>query len=1009
MSSEEPIPTRTFSRGGGMGRGRARPRRAGARTWDARAGPPPDHISSVGELGRPTSQRQRWPPGARPGEPAVFSDSVLAFISSATAAAQGEAPAAEGSGRRQQRGTPPERRDDPRRRQHYRDGGKGGTSRAGRPQGDGPLQHSAPHPAGRRPNGGHSGPAAGGWLGSSRSEGAGWCPDGGRRHGGPRRGGRRQPPRPPAPPDHQADASVCRPQPVAVRAPSPSGAELGQRERLVEQLSGGRYECLVCVELVRPAHPVWSCASCYHVFHMGCVRRWARTSRAESGGWRCPACQNVTAAPPATYKCFCGKMRDPPWNRRDTPHSCGEVCGRSRSDVNCVHRCTLLCHPGPCPPCSASVTRSCPCGKKTVEIRCELAATLTCEQTCGRSLNCGVHRCGEPCHRGDCAECPVQLERVCFCGKERRQEACTAETAGAGPFCCGQPCGRQLDCGRHHCDRLCHEGECGACPLSPELVQRCPCGARPLSELPAPARASCADPVPTCGGTCGRRLACGRPGQRHTCRAACHAGDCPPCPLQTAVRCRCGFMDREIACGELTTRADDARCQKRCTKKRSCGRHKCGQECCILVEHPCPLTCGRRLTCGVHTCQQPCHVGQCRPCMEASFDELHCECGASVLYPPVACGTPRPPCDQPCSRAHPCGHPVLHSCHSQPECPPCTQLMKKFCYGRHEERSSVPCHQTAVSCGRPCGKPLPCRRHQCKEPCHAGPCPELAAGCRQPCRAVRGDCQHPCGAPCHDGECPSTPCRAQVRVSCECGHRSRTVACSDTGGFRALSTSALAHRLSAIQAGGAGGVDVSELLSGAAGGPARAARTRALQCNAECALLERNRRLAAALQIKNPELSSRAGPPAYPPSMLEMARKAKGLAEDVHQQLAELVQRAQQSKHKSRSVAFAPMNRERRQFVHEYCEHFGCESESYDDEPKRNVVATAYRDRCWLPTLSVLQVVESGPRKIAPAPRLGSKRESAAAVPAGAATTAPSVASAQSKEPPAIDYFDFTG
>ena len=54
------------------------------------------------------------------------------------------------------------------------------------------------------------------------------------------------------------------------------------------------------------------------------------------------------------------------------------------------------------------------------------------------------------------------------------------------------------------------------------------------------------------------------------------------------------------------------------------------------------------------------------------------------------------------------------------------------------------------------------------------------------------------------------------------------------------------------------------------------------------------------------------------------------------------------------------MNRERRQFIHEYCEHFGCESESYDEEPKRNVVATAYRDRCWLPVLSVLQVRGGG-------------------------------------------------
>ena len=59
-------------------------------------------------------------------------------------------------------------------------------------------------------------------------------------------------------------------------------------------------------------------------------------------------------------------------------------------------------------------------------------------------------------------------------------------------------------------------------------------------------------------------------------------------------------------------------------------------------------------------------------------------------------------------------------------------------------------------------------------------------------------------------------------------------------------------------------------------------------------MLERNRRLAVALQIKNPELSGKAGPPAYPASMLEMARKAKGLAEEVHQQLTDLVQLAQQ-------------------------------------------------------------------------------------------------------------------
>lgn len=52
----------------------------------------------------------------------------------------------------------------------------------------------------------------------------------------------------------------------------------------------------------------------------------------------------------------------------------------------------------------------------------------------------------------------------------------------------------------------------------------------------------------------------------HQCKALCHAGPCPPCEMYTLVRCRCGFMDQEIPCIELTSKADDARCQKKCTK-----------------------------------------------------------------------------------------------------------------------------------------------------------------------------------------------------------------------------------------------------------------------------------------------------------------------------------------------------------------------------------------------------------------------------------------------------------
>lgn len=37
------------------------------------------------------------------------------------------------------------------------------------------------------------------------------------------------------------------------------------------------------------------------------------------------------------------------------------------------------------------------------------------------------------------------------------------------------------------------------------------------------------------------------------------------------------------------------------------------------------------------------------------------------------------------------------------------------------------------------------------------------------------------------------------------------------------------------------------------------------------------------------------------------------------------------------------MNRDHRRVVHELAEFFGCETQSYDEEPKKNVVVTAYK------------------------------------------------------------------
>lgn len=226
-----------------------------------------------------------------------------------------------------------------------------------------------------------------------------------------------------------------------------------------------------------------------------------------------------------------------------------------------------------------------------------------------------------------------------------------------------------MPCEIHKCSQICHpEKDCEICPLSPELIKSCHCG---KTLLEPKSRISCADPIPTCGKICGKKLMCGPVGNNHTCQELCHPGECSKCPSTTKVnshfssisgpfslnflyqvRCRCGLMDKEMDCDKLNSRADDARCEKQCKKQRDCLRHKCGQKCCILIDHPCPLTCGRLLSCGLHRCSDPCHRGNCGKCPNVSFDELSCFCGQNVIYPPINCGVKPPHCDNICTRNH---------------------------------------------------------------------------------------------------------------------------------------------------------------------------------------------------------------------------------------------------------------------------------------------------------------------------------------------------------------------
>jgi len=112
------------------------------------------------------------------------------------------------------------------------------------------------------------------------------------------------------------------------------------------------YECVVCTEVIRAHHEIWSCATCYRMFHLTCVRRWRETSLRGSS-WRCPGCQAEQSSTLVEAVCFCGKTLNPPSRPGVLAHSCGEVCGRPLAKFTlagsarstCPHSCTLLCHP----------------------------------------------------------------------------------------------------------------------------------------------------------------------------------------------------------------------------------------------------------------------------------------------------------------------------------------------------------------------------------------------------------------------------------------------------------------------------------------------------------------------------------------------------------------------------------------------------------------------------------------------------------------------------------------
>lgn len=614
---------------------------------------------------------------------------------------------------------------------------------------------------------------------------------------------------------------------------SPGDQELGRAVKLTLRSALQSLSCLICIETVKKTDPIWSCATCYVSFHITCIQKWAKDSiflqrqqqEEESGPvakpstagllWSCPKCRSSygASAIPSRYLCYCGKETDPGFDPWLVPHSCGEKCGRPLQPA-CSHKCIVLCHPGACPPCPQTVRVSCHCGQSSPTVKRCSAAAWTCGKTCGRALACGIHACALSCHPVDCAPCTKTSIQSCACRRTKEPRPCSTPV-----WKCGTPCGKLLACGYHSCSSICHPpGECPPCPLS--QVRHCPCGKRTDYVLP------CTEATPCCGDTCGKLLLC----KSHNCAERCHRGNCPSCLQMIVKSCRCGAKKKEVQCAKSFT------CDVKCKRTRDCQRHACNKKCCEECP-PCEQMCGKTLNCKNHKCMSRCHQGPCYPCAGQSV--LTCSCGATSLTVPCGrektmkpprcrklcpsapdCHHPQrtrhnchpgscPPCRQVCERTLECGHTCPATCHEKVlvrvedqarpvgpweergpsfvlkklPCPPCCFPVPVACLGKHEV-ANWPCHEAKpASCGRLCGRKLPCTNHTCERECHKvrHATDDMSAGinckkCEVECRKPRPrGCTHACPGRCHPGPCPS--CEVNLKLKCHCGISNLYIKC----------------------------------------------------------------------------------------------------------------------------------------------------------------------------------------------------------------------------------------
>ncbi|EAW11882.1 putative NF-X1 finger transcription factor [Aspergillus clavatus NRRL 1] len=720
--------------------------------------------------------------------------------------------------------------------------------------------------------------------------------------------------------------------------------------RIHEDIAHNLYECPICTSELGRRSRVWSCGLCWTVFHLSCVKKWSKNEgsaaqdaarRSADGAssapraWRCPGCNLPHEIFPSSYTCW-------RWTRVRYLDFLRTPAGKlARGLVKVAH---------------IRAMRLAMLDRVLLALRWARRRIVFAEgirrQSVARTLitrKDGVAaRYVEICFPA--ANTPVlgRATRGFVDSKEEEKDSQLARDEDGtiedwvGCFSCGDQCSRPFDCGVHFCEKGCHPQDAhpAHCPRSPDVVSHCPCGKTLLADTPnfSP-RTSCEDPIPNCAEACGRILPCG-----HSCDQVCHTGPCGPCLRKVPVNCRCGRTTVVTVCHQGTT--DAPWCFRICKAGLHCGRHACAERCCpgeqkaierqamrrklkshlrpsdedVEAEHICTRVCGRPLKCGRHTCPEICHKGPCNTCREAIFEDIPCNCGRTVLSPPLPCGTTPPACSFPCERPKPCGHPqTAHNCHTDEEgCPKCPFLTEKKCLCGKRVLKNQPCWLAETRCGQVCGEPLKCGSHFCQKTCHRpGECEDASKPCQQPCGKTKALCGHPCTDACHAPyQCPEkTPCASTVTATCGCGRLRQSRRCNAAVASKGLPQQAQ-----------------------------KAPTLTPLTCDDECARLERNRSLASALGVEiNPSTTTAAAANVslsnlpYSTETLDMYIQLSSTSPLSTLQTYESTLHSLATSTTQRSVRFQPAKSSLRAYIHSLATDWGFASESFDPEPHRHV------------------------------------------------------------------------